>query len=53
MTDKEKQLGIWLSQIADELNISENTAKTHIKHIYEKLNISNRQDLINLLYKKA
>lgn len=40
-------------EIADELNISENTAKTHIKHIYEKLNISNRQDLINLLYKKA
>ena len=38
-------------EIADELNISENTAKTHLKHIYEKLTISNKQDLLNLLHK--
>lgn len=38
-------------ELADELNISENTAKTHLKHIYEKLGISNKQDLLNLVHK--
>lgn len=38
-------------EIADELNISENTVKTHLKHIYEKLEISNKQELLNLIHK--
>ena len=38
-------------EIAEGLKISENTVKTHLKHIYEKLEISNKQDLLNLLHK--
>ena len=37
-------------EIASALSISENTAKTHISHVYEKLEISNRQDLMRILY---
>ena len=33
-------------EIANELHISLNTVKTHISNIYQKLNISNRKDLI-------
>ncbi len=33
-------------EIANELHISLNTVKTHISNIYQKLNISNRRDLI-------
>lgn len=40
-------------EIADELNISENTVKTHLKHIYEKLNISNKQELLLLLHTES
>ena len=38
-------------EIGDELNISENTVKTHLKHIYDKLGIANKQELVNLLHK--
>ena len=31
------------------LYISEGTAKTHIRHIYRKLNIHSQQDLIHLI----
>lgn len=34
--------------IAKELVISENTVRSHMKHIYEKLNIHSRQELIEL-----
>jgi DNA-binding CsgD family transcriptional regulator len=34
-------------QIAETLCISENTAKTHIKHIYEKLQVSSRKELLD------
>ena len=40
-------------EIADELNISENTVKTHLKHINEKLNISNKQELLLLLHTES
>lgn len=33
----------------EKLFISTNTVKTHIKHIYEKLGIHKRQDLLNML----
>lgn len=35
-------------QIADMLNISENTVKTHTKKIYSKLNVSNKRELLQL-----
>ena len=38
-----------LSQIANELNISNNTVKTHIRHIYTKLDIGSRKELMALL----
>ncbi|WP_405606194.1 LuxR C-terminal-related transcriptional regulator [Polaribacter sp. Asnod1-A03] len=34
--------------IADELNVSINTIKFHIKNIYEKLNIKNRKEAVRL-----
>ena len=37
-------------EIAEKLNISENTVKTHTAHIYEKLEISGKQEMINILY---
>lgn len=36
--------------IADSLCISINTAKTHIRHIYTKLDVHNRQELLDLLH---
>ena len=42
-------LGRSAKYIADELFISHNTAKTHIKHVYEKLNIHSKQELIDLV----
>lgn len=35
--------------IAEELQISYNTTRTHIKHVYEKLNIHTKQELIDLV----
>lgn len=35
--------------IQQQLYISEGTAKTHIRHIYRKLNIHSQQDLIHLI----
>lgn len=40
-------------QISEELNISVNTIKTHIKHIYEKLNVNDRLSFINLFLDKG
>ena len=37
--------------ISDELNISINTVKTHIKHIYEKLNVKDRLSFAGLFSK--
>lgn len=34
------------TKIADQLEISENTLKTHIKRIYRKLNVHNRTQAI-------
>lgn len=35
--------------IAEELLISYNTTRTHIKHVYEKLNIHSKQELIDVV----
>ena len=36
------------TNISDELNISVNTVKTHVKHIYEKLNVKDRLSFAGL-----
>ena len=40
------QKGYSNKQISDKLFISENTFKTHIKHIFKKFAVSNRKDAI-------
>lgn len=35
--------------IQDKLCVSKSTAKTHINHIYKKLNIHNQQELLNMV----
>lgn len=42
-------LGRSAKYIADELQVSYNTTRTHIRHIYEKLNIHSKQELIDLV----
>ena len=39
-----------MATIADCLVISENTVRTHAKHIYTKLNIHKRQELLDMLH---
>lgn len=38
--------------IQEELFIAENTVKTHIAHIYKKLGVGNRQELLDMVYQK-
>lgn len=40
-----------MAAIADRLIISENTVRTHAKHIYTKLSIHRRQELLDILHK--
>lgn len=39
-------------EIADRLNISEETVKVHLKHIYEKSGLMNKMDLVLLAHQK-
>ncbi len=54
LTKTEKTIALLLKNaytnrnISEELNISINTVKTHIKHIYEKLNVTDRLSFSNL-----
>ncbi|MCH4185075.1 MAG: helix-turn-helix transcriptional regulator [Eggerthellaceae bacterium] len=50
-TDVLKQLarGRTLNAIADEFVLSSNTIKMHIKHIYQKLDVHSKQDVIKLV----
>ena len=36
-------------EIQDELVVSRNTVKTHVRHIYRKLDVHSQQELINLV----
>ena len=54
VTDRETQtlelvlLGLTNARAAERLGISENTVKTHVKHLFEKLSVANRQELQDL-----
>lgn len=39
--------------IQDELVLAENTVKTHIGHIYKKLGVGNRQEMLDLVFGKS
>ena len=41
--------GMTYRMIASELNVSENTIKTHVKNIYSKAGVQSRTELMNLL----
>ena len=51
LTQREKEILVALlekkkrREIAEELNISENTVKTHTAHVYDKLSISGKEEL--------
>lgn len=55
LTEREIEILVLLAKgrdgkfIADEFVLSYNTVKTHVKHIYQKLGIHSRQDLIDLV----
>lgn len=42
-------LGRSAKYISEELTVSYNTTRTHVRHIYEKLNIHSKQELIDLV----
>ena len=52
LTDKEKEVvldlvdGLSYKMIADKQNVSIETVRTHIKHIYSKLHVHNKADVI-------
>lgn len=55
LTDKEKEITTMIlkgkkrDEIANESFISKSTVKTHINHIYSKLNVLSREDFLNLV----
>jgi DNA-binding CsgD family transcriptional regulator len=57
ITDREKAVfrllakGYSLKKVSDELAISQSTAKTHRHSIYQKLDVRNRQELIDFVEK--
>ncbi len=58
LTSKEKEVlelvleGKSRKEIAALLHVSENTVKTHLTHLYEKCNVSGREELLALSYQK-
>lgn len=58
LTEREKEIvdlllkGRTYKLVAEELFLSENTVKTHIKKIYSKLNIQSKSELIKILHKQ-
>ena len=39
--------------LAERLSISGNTIETHLRHIYAKLDVRNRQELLARLFREA
>lgn len=58
LTERESEItalllkGRTYRMIANELYLSENTVKTHIKNIYSKFNIRSKAELVNLMMQK-
>ena len=58
LTAREKEILTSLSKgnsyklIASEFEISIDTVRTHIKNIYEKLQVNSRTDALNKIFKK-
>lgn len=58
LSDREKQIldllskGYRYKEIADQLFLSTETVRTHIRNIYEKLQVNSRTEAINKAYKK-
>ena len=58
LTAKEQQVlqlmsrGLLYKEMAAELNITVNTIKQHIRHIYEKLHVQNKAEAINKAFLK-
>jgi DNA-binding NarL/FixJ family response regulator len=59
LTDREKEIifltgeGFRNKEIAKRLNLSEPTVKTHLSHIFQKLNIKTRAELISYAIKNS
>jgi DNA-binding NarL/FixJ family response regulator len=59
LTPKEKEIlkelakGLRYKEIADLMNISMDTVRTHVRHIYEKLQVQSRMEAINKVYGKS
>jgi DNA-binding NarL/FixJ family response regulator len=59
LTQKEKEIlkelakGLRYKEIADLLEISMDTVRTHVRHIYEKLQVQSRMEAINKVYGKS
>lgn len=58
LSPREKEVLFYLAQgrtrefIKDELVLSGSTIKTHVSHIYTKLEVSDKQEMMNLLWKQ-
>ena len=44
--------GLRYKEIADELNISIETIRTHIRNIYQKLEVGSRTEALNKIYRR-
>lgn len=57
LTNREHEVLLLLAEgrnepyIAENLSVSRATAKTHIKHIYQKVSVSSRQELLDFLHR--
>ncbi|MEG0375323.1 MAG: LuxR family transcriptional regulator [Raoultibacter sp.] len=58
LTPREKDIALLLARgrtqpwIAEFFTISENTVSTHVRHIYQKVDVHNRQELIDVVFPK-
>ena len=56
LTPKEKEIlkalskGLRYKEMANEMHISMDTVRTHVRHIYEKLHVQSRIEAVNKIY---